>query len=137
MATRRNRALLPGLLALALACAAVPAFAETYRVYWDPVTRYTDGTALEAGKTVTYTVYWTTDPAFSPASLKTVAASTSATSAPFDPVAAGMARGTTVYFTAKAMTDSGEESSLASGVSWLVPRKPPRSPGNTRIIKLN
>ena len=45
-----------------LAALATPAFAETRTISWDPVTTYTDGTPIEAGKTVTYSAYWTTDP---------------------------------------------------------------------------
>jgi hypothetical protein len=127
---------LPILTLLAFAITAIPAFAESYTVSWNPVTGYADGAPFEAGKTIAYTVYWSTDPALPTASLKALAAGISTTTSTFDPVAATMTRGTTVYFTAKATLNSGEESTLATGVAWTVPRKAPGSPGRTRIIKL-
>ena len=44
-----------------LAALATPAFAEPRTISWNPVTTYTDGTPIEAGKTVSYSAYWTTD----------------------------------------------------------------------------
>ena len=44
-----------------LSTLALPAFAETRTISWDPVTTYTDNTPIEPGKTVTYSAYWTTD----------------------------------------------------------------------------
>ncbi|HEY5996771.1 MAG TPA: hypothetical protein VIU29_10230, partial [Candidatus Deferrimicrobiaceae bacterium] len=70
MSSTLKRTALSLVAVLALAFAAVPAFAESYTVSWNPVTTYSDGTAFEAGKTVTYTVYWTTDSTLSAASLK-------------------------------------------------------------------
>ena len=121
----------------ALACAAAPAFAETYTLAWDPVTTYADGSAIEAGKTVAYTVYWSTDATMAAASLKAIASGTSATSAALDLATAGMTRGTTVYFTAKSTLSSGEESSLSTAVAWSVPKKAPNSPNGMKIIRLN
>lgn len=130
------RTILTAILFLALSCVASSAFAETYQVSWNPVTAYTDGSAFEAGKTVSYTVYWTTDSTLSAASLKPVASAIPGTSANFDPTVAGMTRGGTVYFTVKSILNSGEESALAPGVAWVVPRKTPGTPGGTKIIKL-
>ena len=48
------------------------AFAETRTISWDPVTTYTDNTLIGAGETVSYSVYWTTDPVsypFAPSAL--------------------------------------------------------------------
>jgi len=104
---------------------ALPAFAETRTIYWDPVTTYSDGTPIEAGKTITYSAYWTTDPGLSPASLHTIGASLPATSTTFDPGAQGMTRGGTVYFTAKAALNTGEESVLSPAFSWVVPPATP------------
>jgi len=68
-----------------LAVLAHPAFAETRTIFLDPVTTYTDGTPFEAGKTITYSVYWTTDPGLSLASLHTIGTALTTTSTTFDP----------------------------------------------------
>jgi len=102
-----------------LAALATPAFAETRTISWDPVTTYTDGTPIEAGKTVTYTAYWTTNPALG--SLVTIGSSLTTTSTTFDPTVQGMTRGGTVYFTAKAVLNTGEESVLSPAYAWIVP----------------
>ncbi len=102
-----------------LAALAIPAFAETRTISWDPVTTYTDNTAIEAGKTVSYTAYWTTDSLLG--SLHTIGTSLTTTSTTFDPDALGMLRGTIVYFTAKAVLNTGEASALSPAYPWLVP----------------
>jgi len=102
-----------------LATLAIPAFAETRTISWDPVTTYTDGTPIEAGKTVSYSAYWTTDPGLG--SLHTIGTSLAATSTTFDPDVQGMTRGGTVYFTAKAVLNTGEASALSPAYSWVVP----------------
>ena len=102
-----------------LAALATPAFAETRTISWDPVTTYTDGTPIEAGKTVTYSAYWTTDPGLG--SLRTIGTSLATTSTTFDPDVQGMTRGGTVYFTAKAVLNTGEQSALSPGYAWVVP----------------
>jgi len=104
-----------------LAALALPAFAETRTISWDPVTTYTDGTPIEAGKTVNYSAYWTTDIGLSLASLRTIGSSLATTSTTFDPTVQGMTRGGTVYFTAKAVLNTGEESTLSPAYSWVVP----------------
>ena len=115
-----------------LATLVTSAFAETRTISWDPVTSYTDGTPIEAGKTVTYTSYWTTDPGLG--SLRNIATVIATTSAPFDPDLQGMTRGGTVYFTAKAALNTGEESALSPAYAWVVPvvaspPPPPPAPG--------
>jgi len=106
---------------------ALPAFAETRTISWNPVTTYTDGTTIEAGKTVTYSVYWTTDPGLE--SLRTLGASLATTSTAFDPDVQGMTRAGTVYFTAKAVLNTGEESVLSPAYAWVVPVvTPPPAP---------
>ena len=102
-----------------LAALATPAFAETRTISWDPVTTYTDNTPIEAGKTVTYSAYWTTDPGLG--SLHTLGTSLTTTSTTFDPTVQGMTRGGTVYFTAKAVLNTGEESALSPAYAWVVP----------------
>jgi len=102
-----------------LATLAIPAFAETRTISWDPVTTYTDGTPIEAGKTVSYSAYWTTDPGLG--SLHTIGTSLAATSTTFDPDVQGMTRGGTVYFTTKVVLNTGEASALSPAYSWVVP----------------
>ncbi len=102
-----------------LSALALPAFAETRTISWNPVTTYTDGTPIEAGKTVRYSAYWTTDPGLG--SLRTIGTSLSTTSTTFDPGVQGMTRGGTVYFTAKDVLNTGEESALSPALSWVVP----------------
>jgi hypothetical protein len=97
------------------------ASAETRTVSWDPVTTYTDNTVIEAGKTVTYTMSWSTDPALSLASLHQIASGLTTTSTTFDPGLQGMTRGGTVYFTGKTVLSTGEESALSPAFSWVVP----------------
>jgi len=128
-----------------LAALALPAFAETRTISWNPVTTYTDGTPIEAGKTVTYTAYWTADPGL--ASLHTIDTSLATTTTTFDPDAQGMTRGGTVYFTAKAVLNTGEASVLSSACAWVVPvvtppptappplKAPPSAPTGGMIIK--
>ena len=102
-----------------LAILALPAFAETRTISWGAVTTYTDGTPIEAGKTVTYTAYWTTDPGLG--SLRTIGTSLATTSTTFDPDAQGMTRGGTVYFTVKALLSTGgEASALSPPYPWVV-----------------
>ncbi|MHB1012717.1 MAG: hypothetical protein ACYC37_07425 [Desulfobacteria bacterium] len=109
-----------------LSALATPAFAEPRTISWDPVTTYTDGTSIETGKTVSYSVYWTTDPGLG--SLHALGTSLTATSATFDPTVQGMTRGGTVYFTAKAVLNTGEESALSPAYSWVVPAVTSPSP---------
>jgi hypothetical protein len=106
-----------------LATLAIPAFAETQTISWDPVTTYTDNTPIEDGKTVTYTVHWTTDSGLG--SLHTIGTSLATTSTTFDPDARGMTGGGTVYFTAKAVLNTGEESALSPAYTWVVPLATP------------
>ncbi|TSA00006.1 MAG: hypothetical protein D4R80_02085, partial [Deltaproteobacteria bacterium] len=100
-----------------LSTLALTAFAETRTMSWDPVTTYTDNTPIEAEKTVSYSAYWTTDPGLG--SLHTIGTSLATTSTTFDD--AVMTPGSTVYFTAKAVLNTGEESALAPAYSWVVP----------------
>ncbi len=109
-----------------LAALALPAFAETRTIFWNPITTYTDGTPFETGKTITYTVYWTTDPGL--ASLHTIGTSLATTSTTFDPDVQGMTRGGTVYFTGKAVLNTGEESALSPAFAWVVPVVTPPPP---------
>jgi hypothetical protein len=107
--------------------------AETRQVSWDPVTTYGDGTLIEAEKAVGYTVYWSVDPGLSAGALHELVSSQSGTSATFDPDNSGMARGQTVYFTAKSVLSTGEESSLSAAVQWVVPLRVPEEPSNLGV----
>jgi hypothetical protein len=111
--------------------------AETRQVSWDPVTTYEDGTLIEAGRTVRYTVFWTVDPWLEAETLKPILSSITATSGTFDPVAAGMSEYQTVYFTVKAVLDTGAESSLAMGFPWNVPNSQPAAPAGMAIAKIS
>jgi hypothetical protein len=102
-----------------LATLAIPAFAETRTISWAAVTTYTDGTPFEAGKTVSYSVYWTTDPGLG--SLHTIGTSLATTSTTFDPDVQRMNRGGTVYFTLKAVLSTSEVSAFSPAYSWVVP----------------
>jgi hypothetical protein len=102
-----------------LSALAIPAFAETRTFSWNPVTTNTDGTPIAVGKTVSYSAYWTTDPGLG--SLHTIGTSLATTSTTFDPDIQGMTRGGTVYFTAKAVLNTGEASALSPAYAWVVP----------------
>lgn len=115
--------------------------AETYQISWNAVTTFTDGSAIPGSAAVTYDVYWTSDSGLAQ-NLHSIAASASATSASFDPATAGMTRGQTIYFAARTHLSTGEQSSLSTGYSWVVPTSPsaPKVPGtatNMKIIRLN
>ncbi len=118
-----------------LAILAIPAFAETRTISWAAVTTYTDGRPIEAGKTVNYAAYWTTDPGLG--SLHTIGTSLAAASTTFDPDVQGMTRGGTVYFTVKTVLSTGEASELCPAYAWIVaPATPaPAAPTGGRIIK--
>src|SRR5512146_2961862 len=90
------------------------ALAETRNLAWDAVTRYTDGSTIDTGKTVLYTVYWSNDPWLAPDTLRTLVSSTAATSISFDSVVLGMTAYQTIYFTVKSVLSTGEESSLSA-----------------------
>jgi len=115
---------------IAILMTAIPrAFAETRTISWDPVTTYADSTSIEAGKTVNYTAYWTTDAGLSLASLHTIVSSSAQTAATFDLELQGMTRGQTVYFTAKTVLSTGESSALSIAYPWVVPSgTPSRNP---------
>jgi hypothetical protein len=102
-----------------LAVLATPAFAETRTISWAAVTTYTDGTPIEAGKTVSYSAYWTTDPGLG--SLHAIGTSLATTSTTFDPDVQGMNRGGTVYFTVRVVLSASETSALSPGYAWVVP----------------
>jgi hypothetical protein len=115
-----------------LSALALPAFAETRTISWAPVTTYADGTPIEAGKTVTYSAFWTTDSGLG--SLHGLGTSLATTSTTFDPDVQGMTRGGTVYFTAKAVLNTGEVSALSTAYSWVVPIVTPPPPPPPAVL---
>ena len=124
---------------IAVLVTAIPrAFAESRTISWDPVTTYADSTSIEAGKTVSYTAYWTTDAGLSTASLHQIASSLAQTAATFDPELQGMTRGQTVYFTAKTVLSTGESSVLSTAYPWVVPlgtpSRNPAAPANIGVV---
>lgn len=107
------------------------AFAETMTLSWDPVTTYSDGTSIESAKTVSYTAYWATDAGLSTSSLHQIASSLTQSAATFDPALTGMAGGQTVYFTARAVLSTGEQSGFSAAYPWVVPSTVPPPPPST------
>jgi hypothetical protein len=124
-----------------LSALATSALAEPRAISWNPVTTYTDGSTIEAGKTITYSAYWTTDPGLG--SLHAIGTSLATTSTTFDPDVQGMPPGGTVYFTAKTALNTGEVSALTPGYAWVVPlastppppTPPPSPPTSGKIFK--
>jgi hypothetical protein len=108
----------------------------TWELFWDPVTKDTNGNTIE-GNTVRYTLYWTTDAQLSPALLTPLVSSTTATSATFDPAAVGMTKNQRVFFTAKTVLGTGEESAFSAALSWRASSKGPGAPSNGRMVKRN
>lgn len=124
---KKSRLVLIACLASALALPGMSK-AETLTIIWNAVTTYTDGTPIESNKEIKYDIYWTSDAGLSAGSLHPVVSSTVQTTGTFDPDLVGMPRGTTVYFTADAVLNTGEKSSLTPAYSWAVPPLVPSSP---------
>ena len=97
----------------------------------EQVTTYTDGTPIEAGKTVIYSAYWTTRFCGSTCCAP-LGASIAATSTTFDPTVQGMPRGGTVYFTAKAVLGTGGG---VGALSRICVGRSPRHYGHLRRYK--
>lgn len=99
----------------------VGATAFAWTITWDPVTTYTDNTAIEAAKLpVKYEIK--KDGAV-------LVTGTTATSFVFADTGHGLTRS----FTAKAVLQTGEESAESPAYSWTVPLGAPRIPGNLRV----
>jgi hypothetical protein len=110
--------------------------AGTWELFWDPVTKDTNGTAID-GDTVRYTLYWTTDAGLSSASLTPLAFSITETSIAFDPASLGMEKNQRVFFAARTVLTTGEESALSASLSWRASNKGPGAPGNGRMVRKN
>jgi hypothetical protein len=110
--------------------------AGTWKLFWDPVTKDTNGNPID-GNTVRYTLYWTTDVALSPGSLREIATAIPETSFVFDPPAVGINGKQEVFFTAKTVLTTGEESALSGVLSWRASNKGPGAPKNGRMVRKN
>jgi hypothetical protein len=108
---------------------------ELWQLNWDPVTTYADDSPLAPGRTVRYTVYWTDDPALTAGSLKLLASSVSANTVEFDPLGYPMVKNQVIYLTAQSFLDTGEQSSLAASIEWVVANAGPAPPRGGQIIK--
>jgi len=92
-----------------------------WTISWDPVTTYTDNTAIEASKLPVY-YYIRKDGAV-------IGNKITATSLQFLDTGHGLTRG----FTAQAELATGEVSVESPVYSWTVPLGIPRAPGNHRV----
>jgi hypothetical protein len=106
-----------------------------FRLKWDPVTSFADGTPIPAGE-VLYDAYWSTDPGLSEGTLIPLAPSTHGNSVDFDPDSAGMSRYQRVYLTTRAAVPSGAKSPLSKGLGWNPSNKGPSAPTNGTIKKM-
>ena len=105
------------LLVLFLAVMAVViAKAQTRMVSWSPVTTYTDGSLVEAGNTVTYSV-WRQDGVT--LAITQLANKITATSTTFDD--SSLVKGRTYNFWAQAQLASGASSDNSAVYSWTLP----------------
>jgi hypothetical protein len=108
---------------------------ETWRLAWDPVTRYADGKNLEPGRFVRYDVYWTRDPSLAAGTLIPLASSIPAAYAEFQTQAQGMTTNERIYFTLRATLDAGEQSALSGQLAWRVSNKGPAPPSRGKIVR--
>jgi hypothetical protein len=108
--------------------------ARLFRLSWDAVSSYADGTPIPAGS-ARYTAYWTADPSLSQGTLRTLASSVPGNSVDFDPAAAGMAPDQRVYFTVVVTAGSGVPSPPSAGVTWVALNPGPAAPTGGTIIR--
>ena len=106
-----------------------------FRLAWDLVAGYTDGTPIPTGTIVYYSAYWTTDSALSESSLNPLVSSTLSASVYFNPTAQGMKINQRVYFTTRAKDSTGKQSHLSESVPWKVSNTGLSIPRNGRIKK--
>ena len=108
--------------------------ARIFRLRWDPVVTYADGTPIPSGS-ARYTAYWTADPSLSAGTLRPLVSSFTGTSVDFDPAAAGMVVDQRVYFTVIVTAGSGGQSPLSAGVTWVTLNPGPAAPSGGTIIR--
>ena len=53
----------------------------------------------------------------------------------FDPLAYPMVKNQVIYLTAQAILDTGDQSSLAASIEWVVSNTGPAAPADGQIIK--
>ena len=115
----RKRSALP-LLAIALVVVALFGIgivrAQTRTVSWDPVTTYTDGSSIEPGNAVTYSV-WRQDNVTG--AIVQLANRTAATSSTFDD--ASLIKGRVYKFWAAAFLTTGASSDNSAAYAWTLP----------------
>jgi len=115
-------------LALALILLAVGSSATGEILAWNAVTTYTDGTSTGVSP-VMYRVFWSTGASLT--SLMEIGTASKGTTRKFHVARESMPRGSTIYFTARAIV-GGTESANTAPLSWTVPNKHPATPGNFR-----
>jgi hypothetical protein len=108
---------------------------KLWRIAWEPVTTYANGTPLEPGRTVRYSAYWTDDPALPAGSLRQLASSISATALEFDPIGRQMVKNREAYLMVRADLDNGAQSTLAVPLIWVAANEGPVPPAGGKIIK--
>jgi hypothetical protein len=99
------------------------AAAETWTLSWNPATTYADGTPI-TGKTVMYSVYWSTDPGTA-APMTALSSGVTQTYTSFEPESRGMVPGRTVYFRMRTALNTGEVSDYSAALTWVVPGTAP------------
>lgn len=109
---------------------------ETWKLIWDPPSEDVDGNPIQAN-TVSYTLYWTTDASLSPESLTILSSSIAETFFEFDPAVLGIKGKQRVFFAAKTVLTTGEESSLSDSVSIRLSKSAPGAPKNGRAVRKN
>ncbi len=108
---------------------------EIWELSWDGITTYSDGTPLEAGRTVRYNIYWSTDPAFPAGSVSVMVSSLSGNFIDFNPVTYGMSKNEKVYFAVRSVLDSGGTSPMSAALYWRVLNEGPTPPTQGKILK--
>jgi hypothetical protein len=109
--------------------------AQTWRLAWDRVTMYADGTPLPAGTTVRYAAYWSQDASLADNSLVPLGSPVTATSVDFAPQSDDMANYQRVYFAVRATLDTGAASALSDALPWRVSNKGPAAPTRGKIVR--
>jgi hypothetical protein len=104
------------LAAVALVIGAVGVRAQTRTVSWSPVDKYTDGSNIEVGNTVTYSV-WRQDSVTS--AVVQLANRIAATSATFDD--SSLVKGRVYNFWAQAQLATGASSDNSAMYAWTLP----------------
>lgn len=108
----------------------------TWKLTWDPPSKDTYGNPIQES-TVSYTLYWTTDAALPPESLTILSSSIVDTFYEFDPAGLGINKKQRVFFAAKTVLPTGEESALSGPVSIRLSNTAPGAPRNGRAVKKN